>query len=201
MQFGFLLMSKSVFKYGEDAMAAYGIGNKVNGLITLPTNGIGSAVATIVGQNMGAGQVERAKKGYIISRNISVVFLFLGGRILSMPVVATAIVSIFSEDAVVISMAADFLAIMAFWCFTNGVHNSTMGLFNGTGHTEVTMIVDATRLWVFRFLTLFVCENVLDMGVRSVWYSVVVSNGMSALILYIVYKTGLWKKNKIKVNK
>lgn len=201
MQFGFLLMSKSVFVYGEDAMAAYGIGNKVNSLITLPTNGIGSAVATIVGQNMGAGQINRAQKGYRISRNISVAFLFIGGRILSLPVVATAIVGIFSEDAAVISMAADFLAIMAFWCFTNGVYNSTTGLFNGTGHTEVTMIVDATRLWVFRFLTLFVCERVLHMGVRSVWYSVVVSNGISAVILYIVYRTGLWRKSKINVNK
>lgn len=45
-------------------MAAYGIGNKVNGLITLPSNAIGSATATIVGQNMGAKQPERAEQGY-----------------------------------------------------------------------------------------------------------------------------------------
>ena len=56
MQLGFLLMSKNVFVYGTEAMAAYGIGNKVNGLITLPSNAIGSATATIVGQNMGAKQ-------------------------------------------------------------------------------------------------------------------------------------------------
>ena len=56
-------MSKNVYKYGTEAMAAYGIGNKVNSLITLPSNGIGSATATIVGQNMGAGQIDRAKKG------------------------------------------------------------------------------------------------------------------------------------------
>ena len=57
MQFGFLLMSKNVYKYGTQAMAAYGIGNKVNGLITLPSNGIGSAVATIVGQNVGCKSI------------------------------------------------------------------------------------------------------------------------------------------------
>lgn len=199
MQFGFLLMSKNVYEYGTEAMAAYGIGNKVNSLITLPSNGIGSATATIVGQNMGAGQVERAKKGYILSRNICVVFLFIGGMILSRASVSEAIVSIFNDDEAVVAMAADFLSIMAFWCWTNGIYNSTSGLFQGTGHTEVTMLVDATRLWVFRFLTLFICESVLHMGVRSVWYSVVVSNGISSLILYIVYKTNLWKKCKIKV--
>lgn len=196
MQFGFLLMSRNVFKYGTEAMAAYGIGNKVNGLITLPSNGIGSAVATIVGQNVGAGQMDRAEKGYRMSMKISVIFLFAGGMILSRGPVSNAIVSIFSEDPAVISMAADFLSIMAFWCFTNGIYNSTTGLFQGTGHTEVTMAVDVSRLWVFRFATLFVCESWLHMGVRSVWYSVVVSNGICSAILFLLYKTRLWSRKR-----
>lgn len=201
MQLGFLLMSRNVYAYGDQAMAAYGIGNKVNGLITLPSNGIGSAVATIVGQNMGAKQTERAREGYLLSMKICVVFLFIGGMILSRDVISTSIVKIFSDDEKVIAMAADFLSIMAFWCFTNGVYNATSGLFQGTGHTEVTMAVDATRLWVFRFVTLWFCEVVLKMGVRSVWYSVVVSNGISSVILFILYKTNLWKKTRIKVGK
>lgn len=196
MQFGFLLMSKNVYKYGTQAMAAYGIGNKVNSLITLPSNGVGSAVATIVGQNVGAKQYERADEGYKLSRRISVIFLLAGGIILSRTPISTAIVSIFSDDADVIGMAADFLSIMAFWCFTNGVYNSTMGLFQGSGHTEVTMIIDASRLWIFRFATLYICEVWLHMGVRSVWYSVVVSNGISALLLWLVYLTGYWKRKR-----
>lgn len=198
MQFGFLLMSKNVYVYGTSAMAAYGIGNKVNGLITLPANGIGSATATIVGQNIGAGQLKRAEKGYRLSMYICVIFLFIGGMLLSRMPVSTAAVRIFSDDPAVIEMASDFLSIMAFWCFTNGVHTTTNGLFQGTGHTEVTMLMDASRLWVFRFLTLFICGSVLHMGVRSVWYSVVVSNGITSLLLYILYLTGLWKKPKLK---
>ncbi|MBQ9142922.1 MAG: MATE family efflux transporter [Lachnospiraceae bacterium] len=201
MQFGFLLMSRNVFEYGTQAMAAYGIGNRVNGLITLPSNGIGSATATIVGQNMGAKQQDRAEQGYKISMKICVTFLFIGGMILSRDAISTAIVSIFSDDPEVIAMAADFLSIMAFWCFTNGVYNSSTGLFQGTGHTEVTMAVDATRLWVFRFLTLWFCETILHMGVRSVWYSVVVSNGICSVILYCLYRAGIWKKVKIKIGK
>lgn len=197
MQFGFLLMTRNVLKYGTQAMAAYGIGNKINSLITLPTNGIGSAVATIVGQNVGAEQYDRAEKGYHLSMRISVVFLLVGGMILSRAPISTAIVKIFSEDSEVISMAADFLSIMAFWCFANGVYNSSMGLFQGSGHTEVTMVIDAARLWIFRFATLYICGSWLHMGVRSVWYSVVVSNGLSAIVLYIVYRTGYWRKKRI----
>ena len=197
MQLGFLLMSRNVYVYGTGAMASYGIGNKVNGLITLPSNGIGSAVATIVGQNIGANQIDRAEKGYKIARRVSVIFLFVGGLILSRPFLSEAIVGLFSTDEEVIAMAADFLSIMALWCFTNGVYNSTSGLFQGSGHTEVTMAVDATRLWVFRFATLYVCEHWLNMGVRSIWYSVVVSNALSSVILYVVYRTGLWKKKRV----
>ncbi len=197
MQFGFLLMSRNVLKYGTEAMAAYGIGNKINSLITLPTNSVGSAVATIVGQNVGANQFERAEKGYKVSMLGSIVFLLVGGLILSRMTISTAIVRIFSDDAEVIGMAADFLSIMAFWCFANGVYNSSIGLFQGSGHTEVTMIIDAARLWVFRFATLYIGEVWLHLGVRSVWYSVVVSNGLSAALLFIIYKTGYWKRKRI----
>ena len=192
-QFGFLLMSRNVFKYGAQAMAAYGIGNKVNGLISLPSNGVGSATAIIVGQNVGARQLNRAKAGYKLARRMIVIFLLIGGFILSREPISTAIVSIFSTDEAVIAMASEFLSIMAFWVFTNGVYNTTMGLFQGSGHTMVNMVVDVSRLWVFRFGTLFVCETFLHMGVRSIWYSVVISNGMAALVLYVVYLTGRWR--------
>ena len=45
------------------------------------------------------------------------------------------------------------------------------------------------------------CESVLNMQVRSVWYSVVISNGMTAAVLYVLYKCGIWKKSKIKIKK
>ena len=62
MQLGFLLMSRNVYVYGTGAMASYGIGNKVNGLITLPSNGIGSAVATIVVKTLELIRLTALKK-------------------------------------------------------------------------------------------------------------------------------------------
>ena len=193
MQFGFLLMTKNVLVFGNNAMAAYGIGNRINSIITMPANAMGSAVATIVGQNIGAGQADRAVDAYKKSRLIGVIFLFIAGFILSRNIVSTAIVKIFSSDANVIPLASDFLSIMAFWCWTNAIYNNTVGLFNGAGNTIVTMIVDASRLWVFRFATLFIFSHFFHMAEQSVWYSVVASNGISALIIYICYKLGWWK--------
>lgn len=198
MQLGFLLMSRNVFAYGVDAMAAYGIGNKINGLISLPSNGIGSAVSTITAQNMGAGQTGRAERGYRMSLAGIVLFLLVGGLILSSHSVSGAIVGIFSSDASVKRMATEYLSILSMWCWTNGFYNATTGLFNGAGHTQVTVVIDAARLWVFRFATLYVAQRVLHLGVSSIWYSVVVSNALSAMLLLCLYFTGMWKKNRIK---
>lgn len=201
MQFGFLLMTKNVNAYGTIATTAYGIGNKINSIITMPANGIGSAISTIVGQNFGANNIKRADKSYHIALRIGIAFLFICGMILSRPFVAEPIVRFFTSDEAVVPLATDFLSIMAFYCWTNSFYNVTMGMFQGSGHTMITMIVDASRIWVFRFLTLWVCSSLLCMGVESVWYAVVVSNATSALILYILYWTGIWKHRTVKIDK
>ena len=199
MQFGFLLMSKNVLAYGPIAVAAYGIGNRVNGLITTASNAMGSATSTIVGQNAGAGQYDRADTGYRLARNMIVVFLLIGGIVLSRETIAAPIVKIFSSDEEVIRLGMQYLVILAIYCWTNGVYNTTMGLFQGTGHTMITMAIDASRLWIFRFVTLYICESVLHLGVQSIWYSVVISNALSALALYILYHTKIWRRNNISV--
>ncbi|MCD7904697.1 MAG: MATE family efflux transporter [Clostridiales bacterium] len=202
MQFGFLLIAKNVLKYGDAATAAYGIGNRVNSIITLPSTAVGSAVATIVGQNIGAGKRERAEKAYKLACFISVAFLFVCGMTLSRSFVNSPIVNIFANgDEEVLAMGSEFVSIMAFWCFTNGVYNSTSGLFQGSGHTLVYMVVDASRLWIFRLSTIWVCENILHMQEQSIWYAVVVSNGIGAAMLFIAYKLGIWKKDIIKQKK
>jgi len=63
------------------------------------------------------------------------------------------------------------------------------------------MLVDASRIWVFRFLVLYICESILHLGVASIWYAVVVSNATSSLILFILYKTNIWKKQTVKIDR
>lgn len=195
MQLGTLIMTRNVNVYGYIATSAYGIGNKINSLITMPASGVGSAVSTIVGQNMGAGNTERAKKTFHYSLKMCTLFLLILGFIFSRRPVSQTMVSFFSTDAKVIPLAADYLSIIAFWCFTNAFYNVSQGLFQGCGHTLITMLVDASRIWLFRLLSLWICANVFHMGVASVWYSVVISNGTSAIILYLLYWTGIWKKD------
>ncbi len=197
MQLGFLLMTKNVNAYGYIATTAYGIGNRINSLITMPASGIGSAISTVVGQNMGAKNPERASKAFHYALRMGALFLLVLGFLLSRRPVSLAMASIFSSDAQVISLAADYLSLIAFWCWTNAFYNVSQGLFQGSGHTMITMLVDAVRIWGFRLLSLWVCSHVFHMGVSSVWYSVVISNAASAAILYGLSWTGIWKRSAI----
>lgn len=200
MQFGFLLMGKSVVKYGTVSVAAYGIGNKVNGLISLPSNALGSATSTIVGINVGADKYDRAQRAFRMSTAVSVAFLAVFGVIISRMPVATLLVSIFSDSPEVIEQSAIFLSILALSCFTNGIYNSINGFFNGAGHSPIVVTVEAARLWIFRFATLFFFEKVLKMGFVSVPYSIVISNAMAPAVMLILYKTQIWRKKTIKIN-
>lgn len=201
MQLGMLLMSSNVNAYGAIATSAYGIGNKINSIITMPVVGFGSAIATIVGQNFGANNIDRANKAFHLALRIGAAFLFVFGMILSRPFIAETLVRIFTVDDEVVPLAVEFLSIMAMCCWMNAFHDIVVGLFQGSGHTAIPVAVDAVRMWIFRFATLWFCESVLHMGVQSVWYAVVISNGLAAAILYILYWTGIWKKRTIKIDK
>ena len=109
MQLGFLLMTKNVNAYGFIATSAYGIGNKINSIITMPANGIGSAISTIVGQNIGAGQKDRTDKAYHYALRMGALFLLFFGLILSRRFISQAMVTFFSTDERVIPLAQRIL--------------------------------------------------------------------------------------------
>lgn len=192
---GFLLMSVNVSKYGAAAIAAYGIGNSVNGIIFTPAIAMGSALSTIVGQNLGAGQSERAKKSYIITVFMSVSFLLIGGIFIAL--VSENIAHIFSDDSEVIKLGTDFILALALGTWITGIYNSALGAFQGAGYTKITMIVDSARLWIFRFGSLFIMESFLNMGVKSIWYSVVVSNAISSIIMLLLSCFKDWTKSSL----
>ena len=104
MQLGFLLMTKNVNAYGTKATTAYGIGNKINGIITLPANGIGSALSTIVGQNFGANNIKRVDKSFHYALRMGAIFLFVFGMILSRRFIAEPMVRFFTSDEEVVPL-------------------------------------------------------------------------------------------------
>ncbi len=71
---GFAVMNAFIVTYGDATLSAFALGNRISSLTFMPAMGIGSALTTIVGQNMGAHNLPRAKEAFWTSIKLSVIF-------------------------------------------------------------------------------------------------------------------------------
>ncbi|MBS4462190.1 MATE family efflux transporter [Aerococcaceae bacterium zg-B36] len=196
IQLGFMVMGREVIQYGNVAMAAYGIGNRISSLVTIPSNSIGNALTIIVGQNFGAGYFGRIKKAYRQAMFFSVAYLLVMGLILAWQPVTHWVSAIFIQDNATLQLAIDYVRILALYCFANGFYNTTMAVFNGVSKPVYSVIVDICRIWIFRIISLKLYSLIFGKSIRVVWYSVVFSNGLAATVIVLLYLMVLQQKFK-----
>lgn len=192
---GFLVMNIFIIELGEATLTAFSIGNRVNGLILMPALGIGSALATIVGQNLGANQMSRAKEAVKVSAIISTALLTLGG--LPMIIWATPVIKAFSSDPVVVSQGAHYLILITLSIPLMGFFNIFVGTFQGAGHTMMVMFMQLGRLWGMRIPLIILLMRLLPGDPGAIWYSMILSNFLTCVFGLILYKSGRWEKRVV----
>ncbi len=194
--FGFVIMHVFVVKYGELAVAAMGIGNRINSLAFMPAIGVGAALTTITGQNLGAGNPERVKKAFKLSLLLSTGFLILTSSLNGF--FSRELIGIFTQSDEVLEMGSFYLKSLAITTWTISFFNCTLGLLNGSGHTIHSMILDAGRLWLIRIPLIIFLGSFATLGEKAIWYGISSSNVISAILAIIFALSGVWKKPKIK---
>lgn len=187
IQLGFMVMGRNVIQFGNGAMAAYGVGNRISSLVTIPSNSIGNALTIIVGQNFGAKQMDRVKAAYQKSLIFSVSYLILLGFLLAWFPITHWISNVFISDPSTLKLTIQYVQILAIYCFANGFYNSTMAVFNGLGYSSIAVIVDVCRIWLFRLIALNLYSIWFGKHIKVIWYSVVFSNGLAAVVIVILY--------------
>ena len=192
---GFIILFSFVAKYGDYAVAALGIGNRLNSIAFMPAVGIGAALTTVTGQNLGAGNPHRVFKAYRISVLLSLSFLFITCSLLW--IFSKDLVRVFSSTEEVINYGSIYLKTLASTTWTIAFFNCTLGLLNGSGHTLHSMFLDAGRLWLIRIPLIVLLGAYTTLGVKSIYYGISWSNALAAVIAIIVALTGVWKKTKI----
>ena len=193
--FGFMFLNGFIIAFGHTTLAAFGIGNRINSLILMPAMGIGNALATIVGQNLGADQVQRAKKAVKTSSILSTVFLLIGGGIF-FPFIPQ-VLRLFSDDPLVINQGITYLRLITLSLPLMGFFQIFVGTFQGSGHTIFAMILMIGRLWALRLPMILVFKQYTNWGSNSVWYAMVLSNAFTCLVGYAIYLSGRWEEKVI----
>lgn len=193
---GFILLHAIIVFYGDPAVAALGIGNRLNGLAFMPAVGIGAALSTIVGQNLGAGNLKRIQKALYTSIGLSLGFLTLTSGVLWF--FAYDLVGIFSKTPAVLEQGVFYLRVLATTTWSIAFFNCPLGLFNGSGRTGYSMLLEAGRLWVIRMPLIVVLSRPEFFGTQGVWIAIGASNVLSGLAAYLLTYGGAWKKPKLK---
>jgi putative MATE family efflux protein len=190
--FGFVILTVFIMSFGENTMAAFGIGNRINSLILMPAMGISVALTTIIGQNLGANNIERAKQAVKTSTLVTTVFLVTGGLIIFL--LAKSIVGVFTTDIDVLAQGSFYLRAITLSLPFMGFFVIFIGTFQGSGHTVSAMLLMSGRLWALRIPLILIFKNYTNLGEKSVWFAMVLSNAIICLVGLIMYSTGRWQK-------
>lgn len=190
-----IAMARIMTDFGSDAVAGYTIAIRWIIFFILPAFGLSNAAATLVGQNLGAGQPERAEKSVwktakynaIFMACVSALFLFC----------AEFLVEIITTEPAVVEVAVLALRIVSLGYIFYGVGMVMMNAFNGAGDSRTPTWVNLFWFWVFQIPIAYLVAVVLHWGPKGVFISIVVTETCITITSMILFKRGKWKVVKV----
>ena len=181
--------------FGSAALAGYTIAIRIVIFILLPSWGLSNAAATLVGQNLGAKQPERAAKS--VWRTGFYNMLFLGGIGVFFAIFAVPVVRLFTSDPQVIPLAASCLRIISYGNIGYAYGMVMLQAFNGAGDTITPTIVNLFGFWFIEIPLAYALAIPAHLHSNGVFISIVVAEAAIAVAGIILFRRGGWKLQQI----
>jgi putative MATE family efflux protein len=181
--------------FGSAALAGYTIAIRIVIFVILPSWGLSNAAATLVGQNLGAKQPERAEKS--VWRTGLYNMIFLGSVGIFFVLFAGPVCRLFTNDPVVLPLAVSALRIFSYGNIGYAYAMVMLQAFNGAGDTVTPTLVNFFAFWMLEIPLAYVLALHTDMQAHGVYWSVVVAEAAMAAVSIVLFKRGSWKRQKI----
>ena len=191
----FLGLVRILALFGDVALAGYTIAVRIIIFVLLPAWGMGNAGATLVGQNLGAGDPERAEKSVWFTARCNTVFLGLGAIVLVF--FARPLVAIFVPQQDVVAIAAECLRIFSYSYVFWGFGVIAVLAFNGAGDTTTPTWINFWVYWVVQIPLAYWLAVVQDQGPTGVFWAICVSQVLLAVVGVTAFRRGTWKTREI----
>lgn len=195
---GFVIMNKYIVYYGAVAISAYGVGAKMVTLAYIPVMSIGAVLAIFVGQNLGAGNTERARKAFHTAMKLSTLFsstLTIIGMLVITPFIHLFVPNA-STQLMELTQEYAFFALLC-GVFMGWYINLNDGVFNGSGHTNYTFILSMMRLWAFRIPMILLFHRFTSLGITGIWLAMLLSNIFECILAQAIYLRHRWEHSAI----
>ena len=191
-----IVLAKLVADTGHsEASAGYQTAIRIVIFFILPAWGMSNAAATLVGQNLGAKQPERAEASVIATAKYNTIFMaivsvfFLAG--------ADLIVSLFTQESEVKQIAVQALRIISLGYVFYGIGMVMANAFNGAGDTWTPTIINLFGFWVLQIPLALLLAKGLSMGPTGVFIAIPIAETAITIAAYILFRKGKWKKVNI----
>ena len=193
---GLVIMSFLVASFGTLPIAAYGVGSNIVQVVTILAMGLSMAVSTLVGQNIGAGNVQRAARTALLGNAIAFGVLSLAGILAY--VFAPLLVAFFVPgDAEVIAEGARFIRIMCLAWGGIGIQLCVVATFRASGNMLNAMVIALVSQFMIQFPLAYVLSKHTPLGVDGLWWSFPVTNVLVALVSLGWFARGAWKTTRL----
>ena len=203
--FGKVSINKMCKEYGALVVGALGVSNNINGMVTTPINSFEEGTSTIISQNIGAGNIKRAIKTFSCSFALATA-LGIVGYILVRFVCQDAIINLYNQNTSATD-TAEFLALIksihrydSLSILALAVNAAVLGVLYGFGQTKTTMVLNISRVFVFRIPVLWYFQTFhKEIGAEAAGISMGISNiciAIASLSCLAFFLLKLKKKGK-----
>jgi putative MATE family efflux protein len=184
-----------VSEFGSAAVAGYTVALRIIVVAIMPSWGMSNAAATLVGQNLGAGQPERAeasvwKTGFAnmcFLACVTLVFVFF----------ANQLVGIFTRDPVILRYGVDCLRFIAYGYVFYAWGMVVASSFNGAGDTYTPTLLNLFCFWLFQIPLAYFLARRTQLGARGIFLAIMISESVLAVASIVVFRMGRWKTKKV----
>lgn len=181
--------------FGTVALAGYQIGLRVIVFVILPAVGLANAAATLVGQNLGANEPDRAERSVWTAAFLNAGLLGLAG--LFFIIFPGWAISIFTTEPDVAAIGTDCLRIVGYGYALYGLGMVMESAFNGAGDTITPTWLNFLVFWVFEIPLAYFLAHYLQMGPKGVFWAITLGFSLLAVSAALLFRRGKWKKTVV----
>ncbi len=192
MSLGTFFLVRITSFFGPFAIAAYGLASRLGMVAFLPAVGMSTAVTTIVGHNVGAGNFRRAERTTWTAILMAMVFMEIIGVIFFL--FPAFWVGIFNKNVHIVAYGSSYFRVVSLLYMLNGVSVIVSAAFQGAGRGYPSLVLTTLRLFVLAVPLAYFLSKIY--GVTGIWYGIAISMIVSAIVSAIWFRRGTWKRGK-----
>jgi putative MATE family efflux protein len=186
-----IFVMRIIAEFGSQAVAGATIALRIMMFTLMPAWGMSNAVATLVGQNLGAQKPDRAERSVWVTGSWNMFFLIAVSVFYFL--FSDSLVSIFTDDAEVISVGGKWLTIVSYSYFVYAWWMVAVQAFNGAGDTATPTKINLVFFWLIQIPLSYFMAKALQMGHTGVFWAIFISETSVGLFTLWLFKRGGWK--------